>query len=262
MHGELNMTPLEYLLPETMEEALQYLERGVPLAGGTGLTPRRNELKVVVDLRNLGLDGIGIDGEVIKIGATTTLQSMVETELDLPEKLRESCRLEFGWNLRNRATIGGVIMDSDGRSPLLTTLLGLNAQITQQPGPVIVPLDELLDDRAEIKLITQIRFDRPHMLLYEQISRTPADFPLVSAALAHWDLGDREKFNIAIGGHGDRPRRLLESETISDENLDIPSIVAMAETAYAGAGDEWAGADYRSEVAGILVQRLLREVIH
>jgi CO/xanthine dehydrogenase FAD-binding subunit len=256
------MTPLEYLLPETMDEALEYLERGVPLAGGTGLTPRRNGLEAVVDLRNLGLDRIESAGDLIKIGATATLQRILEVELKLPDKLREVCKLEAGWNIRNKATVGGVIMSADGRSPLLALLLALDARVIQEPGGMILALNDLLDHRQEVKLITEIQFDTPSELRYKQVSRAPADFPLVNAAVACWNVEGKEKFAIVVGGHADRPLRLFEAETLLSENMDIHDAATKASDVYSSAGDEWASAEYRSAVVGILVDRLLREVIN
>jgi CO/xanthine dehydrogenase FAD-binding subunit len=254
------MTPLEYLLPETIEDALKYLERGVALAGGTGLTPRRNELKAMVDLRNLNLDRIEMKGDFIEIGATTTLQQIVEAELDLPDRFRDVCKLESGWNLRNMATIGGAIMSSDGRSAILTTLLALDAQIEQQPGPITLTIDDVLDHLEGVKLITKIRFRKPSKLLYEQVSRAPADFPLVCAAIATWDHEGEERCAISLGGYGARPLRLREADTLFDRKRDISAAVEFARKAYGHAGDQWASADYRSDVVGILVDRLLREV--
>lgn len=255
------MTPLEYLLPETIEEALKYLERGVPLAGGTGLTPRRNELKAVVDLQNLNLDRIEMKGDFIEIGTTATLQEIVEAELNLPDMLRDVCKLESGWNLRNMATIGGTIMNSDGRSAILTALLALDAQIEQQPGPITLTMDDLVDHREDVKLITKLRFKNPSKLLYEQVSRAPADFPLVCAAIATWDHDGKEKCVISVGGYGARPIRLREAETLFDHQRDISAAVEFARKAYVRAGDQWASADYRSDVVGTLVDRLLREVV-
>jgi CO/xanthine dehydrogenase FAD-binding subunit len=255
------VTPFEYLLPKTMEEALENLEQGVPLAGGTGLIPRRNQLKIVVDLRNLGLDGIKVEGDIVEIGATASLQKVVETELELPEMLREVCRLETGWNMRNRATIGGAIMSSDARSPLLTALLALDAQIAQEPGSDIQSLDNLLDRREEVKLITHIRFQNPTDLLYEQVSRAPLDFPLVCTALARWDMEGEAKYILSVGGYGSRPMQLREIETSVGDHEGISKAVESAKKAYVHAGDSWASAEYRSEVVEILVRRLLREVI-
>jgi CO/xanthine dehydrogenase FAD-binding subunit len=261
MESEVRMKSLEYLLPETMEEALKYLEHGVPLAGGTELVPRRGELKTVVDLRKLGLDGIKREKNSIIVGATTTLQQIMESELDFPKGLREVCRIETGWNMRNRATIGGTIMASDGRSAFLTALLALNARVVQQPGPAILSLDNLLNGREEVKLITHIFFEKPSNLLYEQVSRSPADFPLVCAALAYWNEEGKKTFGLSLGGHGNRPLALWGDEAVFIDEQEISSEVASARDAYAGAVDKWASAEYRSAVAGILIDRLLREVI-
>lgn len=255
------MTPLEYLLPETLEQALEYLDQGIPLAGGTSITPRRRDVRTVIDLRKLGLDGIQIQGDSVEIGATTTLQSIVEAEEKLPKMLRKVCKLEAGWNLRNMATIGGAIMSSDGRSPLLTTLLALNAQIVQQPGPVILPLNDVLDERSEVRLITGVQFIMPTALIYEQVARAPADFPLVCAAVVYWKNAEEEKIGIAIGGYGARPLQLDQIVKDQGEKKDIQSSVVAAEAVYRNAGDAWASAEYRSEVAGILVKRLLGEVV-
>jgi CO/xanthine dehydrogenase FAD-binding subunit len=255
------MTPFEYLLPKTMEEALEYLKGGVPLAGGTGLTPQRNQLKTVVDLKNLGLDDIKVEGDIIEIGATTKLQKIVQTGLELPEMLREVCKLETGWNMRNRATIGGTIMSSDGRSPILTALLALDAQITLEPDSILQSLDDLLDCREDVKLITHIRFQKPSALLYEQVSRSPADFAIVCVALASWNEGGEVKHVISIGGHGLRPLRLRGVDLASGDKHGMIKVSELARNAYVRAEDQWASAEYRSEVAAILVQRLLGQVI-
>jgi CO/xanthine dehydrogenase FAD-binding subunit len=41
------MTSFQYHRPKTLAEALELLDRGVPLAGGTALTPRRDEIPAV-----------------------------------------------------------------------------------------------------------------------------------------------------------------------------------------------------------------------
>jgi len=254
------MAQLEYLVPETLDEALELLERGVPLAGGSALTPKRKDLKAVIDLRNLGLDKIGVDGNNIEIGATTKLQVIVDAQVPLPAALRDACKLEAGWNLRNMATLGGAIMCSDGRSGLLTTLLALNAQINEAPSQRSLPLHELLRTRDEVKLITAIQFVIPTNLVYEQVARAPADLPLVCAAIGFFQDSGEDKSTIALGGFGDYPIRLIEAEKTLTETQDPEPVVRAAQDAYKDAEDIWASAGYRSEIAGVLVKRLLKEV--
>jgi len=255
------MKKLEYLLPETMEEALIGLERGIPLAGGTALTPRRSDFGAVIDLSKLDLDRLYLEAGWVEIGATTKLQAVVETELDLPQTLREVCKRESGWNLRNMTSIAGTIMSSDGRSPLLTTLLALETQVAQQPGSKIQPLDQVLDQRDEVKLITHIQFEKPLWLLYDQVARSPADFPLVSVAVACWKREKWEQVILALGGYGTRPLKLEQGDPDLSHEMFIQFAIKEAVSTFLDAGDAWASPEYRSKIAGTLVKRLLTEVL-
>jgi CO/xanthine dehydrogenase FAD-binding subunit len=67
------MCPFEYHRPKTVAEALELLDRGVPLAGGTELTPRREEVSAVIDLRELGLDYLEAQDDIFVIGAVAKL---------------------------------------------------------------------------------------------------------------------------------------------------------------------------------------------
>jgi putative selenate reductase FAD-binding subunit len=253
------MTQLEYFIPETLDEALELLESGIPLAGGSALTPKRSDLRAVIDLRNLGLDEISNDGELVEIGAATKLQTIVETEAELPRVLRDACKLEAGWNIRNMATLGGTIMNSDGRSALLTTLLALNVQVELAPGPQSNPLHEILLTRHERKLITSVKFSVPGNLKYEQVARSPADWPLVCAAVG-FTREPKDETIIVLGGFGDYPIRLMEAEKLWAEGQDLEETANAARDAYKNAEDKWASGEYRSEVAGVLVKRLLKGV--
>ena len=44
------------------------------------------------------------------------------------------------------------------------------------------------------------------------------------------------------------------------DGLDADGADLAAEDAYAEAGDQWAGADYRSDTAAVLVRRCLDEI--
>ena len=254
------MAQLEYLVPETLDEALEMLERGIPLAGGTSLTPQRKDLRAVVDLRKLGLDGVRSDGETIEIGATEKLQTIVHAQAPIPARLREVCKLEAGWNLRNMVTLGGAIISRDGRSGLLTSLLALNTQILQATDAGVLPLHEVLLGRKDVKLITGVRFSIPTYFSYEQVARAPADWPLICVAIGMVQKQAGEEISIALGGFGEYPIRLMEAEKLWTETQDPEQVGQSAQDAYKNAEDKWASGEYRSEIAGVLVKRLLKEV--
>jgi CO/xanthine dehydrogenase FAD-binding subunit len=250
------MTSLEYYRPQTLDEALKLLEQGVPLAGGTQLTPRLRGIGALVDLQDLALDQIEVTESTLEFGGTATLQGLVDNASRLPDALIQAARLEAGWNIRNKATIAGTIVTGDGRSPLLTVLLALGADLEFAPGGERISLADALDqgaDRTGGKLIAAIHAVNPSRMKYAQVARSPADRPQICVAVAVFD--SEAPVRIALGGHGAYPQLLSK-----DESLSTQGAAELAGTMYAEAGDQWASADYRSSVAATLVARLLTEV--
>lgn len=256
VHGRETMEPLEYHRPKTLAEALALLKRGRPLGGGTDLTPRRLSLTSVVDLQELGLDEVRESDGDLHLGAAVRLQRLVEAGAGVPAALVEACGREATLNLRNMGTLAGTVVSADGRSPLATVLLALDAQVILEPGSEALPLEALLDLREgglAGRLIVAFDIPAADFVAYEQVARAPADRPLVCAAVAR--IRGRKGFRIALGGHGSRPISLQASKA----NPQAAS--EAARLAYAGAGDAWASAEYRAGVAGVLVRRLMEQAV-
>ena len=119
---------LEYYRPKTLDEALGLLSRTdvdtVPLGGGTVLNQPRTKPINVVDLQSLGLNNIETKGKKIEIGATVTLQQLLDHS-ELPLAIKQSIRHEATYNIRQVATVAGTIVAADGRSPFGTAILAL-----------------------------------------------------------------------------------------------------------------------------------------
>ena len=103
---------MELLRPESLEDARAALENGsVALAGGTELVPllrdRIVEASVLVDVR--AVVPRGVDGG--RIGAGTTLGEL-EVDPQIPQALREACRLAASPQLRAMGTIGGNLLQA------------------------------------------------------------------------------------------------------------------------------------------------------
>ncbi|HEY71091.1 MAG TPA: hypothetical protein G4O08_10965 [Anaerolineae bacterium] len=259
------MNELHYHRPKTLGEALELLKEGVPLAGGTALVPELGKTQAVIDLQDLGLDGLGLKKGAIEAGAALKLQILIEKKLKIPEALVAACHLEAGLNLRNMATLGGTIFSADGRSPLLTTLLALDVRVEMQPGGEEISLDDLLERRGEKdfrSLVTVVRIPVPQRLAYDQVARAPYDRPIVCAAVGRWkDSQESEAVRITLGGFGTRPIRVQNAEQEIAKDGQVEKATAAAAKAYAKAEDAWASADYRGHAAGVLVRRLLMEVL-
>jgi carbon-monoxide dehydrogenase medium subunit len=255
------MSEFEYLRPKTIKEAVGMLQRGVPLAGGTRVSTKRRQIEAAIDLGGLGLTDITIENDTVVIEAGVRLQSIVESELPLPEALKSACRLEAGWNIRNAATLGGAIMAEDGRSPLLTCLQALEAEVTLEPGGTQISLAaffESREQRSEPQLLTHVQFAVPQSLAYDQVARSPMDRPIVCVAVGRIESQAGERYiTIAIGGFGKFPVRAGVAEQAALEEKALESVVDMAAEVYGQAEDAWASAEYRSAVVGVLVRRLL-----
>ena len=258
------MGSLNYHRPKTIKETLALMEKGVPLAGGTALTPQRYDVTAVIDLQDLKLDELKVGKSKIRIGATIKLQALIKAQEEVPQALGQACRQEAALNIRNAASIGGAVMTGDGRSPLLTALLSLDTSVITEPGNNSEPLEKLLekrDDTRKPRLIVALEMMRPNRMFYEQVSRSPADRPLVCLAVAEKRTSKGESHVVAaLGGYGERPIRLTEMEEALEKGASLAEAAALAEKAYSGAGDAFASAAYRAEIAGVLARRLLTEV--
>jgi CO/xanthine dehydrogenase FAD-binding subunit len=255
-----------YHRPQTIDEALTLLSRSiphtVPLGGGTLLSRAKPDSVEVVDLQSLGLDQITEQGKNLEIGATATLQSLLEHR-DCPAALRSAVKLEAPLNLRNAATVAGTLVTCDGRSTLTTALLALDAKLTIIALPQgsngaerrmnasatkgsMESLGDFLPLRRE-GLITRLTIPLQARLAFEYVARTPADTPIVCVALAQWPSG---RARLAAGGYGAAPRLAMDGTEAS--GLDV-----AARNAFHDANDDWGSAEYRMDVAATLANRCL-----
>ncbi len=245
-----------YHRPQTVDEALALLTQPntLPLGGGTLLTQPGTDSVQVVDLQALGLDSLNKKGGDFEIGATCTLQALLESE-HCPPAMRIAIKLEAPINIRNSATVAGTLVASDGRSPFATALMAMDAKIEKaifENSLIeyrISNIGEFLPLRLT-NLITKITIPLNTKFAFEFVSRTPADKPIICAALTQWSSG---RTRLALGGYGKNP--LLAMDGGEAEGLD-----AAARNAYHEASDEWASAEYRMDVAAVLAKRCLEKL--
>jgi CO/xanthine dehydrogenase FAD-binding subunit len=248
----------EYHRPQTLEEALALLGRTetetIPLGGGTFLNSPAypavhaptNDI-AVVDLQALGLNTFEQNGKLIEIGAMVTLQAMLDFP-GLAEDIYNAVRHETTFNLRQVATVAGTLVAADGRSPFATMMLALDARLKILPDEEAIRLGDLLPfrfERLHRRLITKIAIPATARLAYEYVARTPADQPLVCAALARWPSG---RTRLSLGGYGPEP-------VLAIDGPEPGGVEVAARAAYSQAGDEWASAEYRAEMAVVLTNR-------
>lgn len=212
------------------------------IAGGTAVIADTDSTPLVaVDLQALGLSGIEADGDEIRIGATTRLQDLVDSDL-VPELLRDLARREAPNTIRNAATIGGTVGTADPESELLAGLLVYGAIVSlARPGSQTKQtLDEVLDDPQALAgaIITTITINAAGVGSAERTARTPMDRPIVMAVALHGDDGTTR---LAMTGVAARPV-IVDQAHIGD--LQPPS-------------DFRGSTEYRKRIASVLADRVL-----
>ena len=242
-----------YHRPQTLDEALTLLTQPntLPLGGGTLLSKPTTDSVQAVDLQLLGLNSLTKSGNSLELGATLTLQSLLESE-HCPQVLKSALKLEAPLNIRNSATIAGTLVACDGRSTLASVLLAMDAKIivsSKQKAEEAINIGDFLPLREQVrsKLITKITIPINVKLAFEYVSRTPSDKPIVCAALAQWNSG---RTRLALGGYGKSP--MLAMDGTESEGIET-----AAKNAFHEAADEWASAEYRMDVASTLAKRCL-----
>lgn len=245
-----------YHRPKTLEEALKLLNQpdATPLGGGTVLSKQKADSVQAVDLQLLGLDSLAKNGNDLQLGATLTLQSLLESS-DCPETWKRALKLEVPLNIRNAATVAGTLVACDGRSPFVTALLAMDAKIEQKIfenskiETRISNIGEFLPLRPR-GLITSISVPVHVKFAFENVSRTRSDSPIVCVAIASWASG---RTRMAVGGYGKSPMLAMDG-TSSDD------VATAARNAFNEATDDFGSAEYRMDVAATLAKRCVESI--
>ncbi len=246
----------DYYRPESLEKAIKLLTKKgkdlKPLGGGTQLSRFQTELKGVVDLQSAGLDNIQVRGKQIKIGATACLDAILENP-HVDAEIKRAIYLDASKNIRNMATLGGWLVSSDARSAFSTVLLALDITLTWEPKSVQVRIGDWLPIR-EIEppgvLLTEAEWNLRPNLVFEYVARSPKDRPILIVAVAQWGSG---RTRVAMGGFGPAP--IIAMDGPEGLGADV-----ACRDAYFEAGDAWASAAYRREVAPKLAVRCLERI--
>lgn len=273
----------EYHRPKTLAEALALLRRPdvrtVPIGGGTQvLAEGAREVEAVVDLQDLGLNFIRLEGNTLRIGATTPLQALVEA----PESaaygggiLTVAARETAPLPLRNQRTVGGAVVGASGEQPLATVLIALEAELvvfTEPDSPRALRLEAFYDYREALRrqgmIATEIRLPlsvAPMGASFHKVARTPADAPIVGVAVRLFRGVDGACYGvrIAVGGVASRPVRLIEVEHILEGRPPDPErFLAAARRAREQVnppGDFRGSPEYRREMVEVLLRRALTD---
>jgi carbon-monoxide dehydrogenase medium subunit len=274
--------PFRYHRPSTVAAAvdlLATLDNPRAIAGGQSLMPMMN-LRLfapdhLIDLGGIAdLAGITQREHTLVIGAMTTQRTLERSELVARHCPLITAALHHVGHqqTRNRGTIGGSLCHFDPGAELPVAAAALDAVLVAAgpAGERHIPFAEfpaglLTNSLAPDELLVRIELPKAASrtgVAFVEFNRRPADFAVVSvaASLTIDAEGRIAQSAVAVGGSFEAPMRLsaFEAECIG-RTPDTALFDAAAREAEAldCVGDDVYPAEYRQELAGVLVQRAL-----
>jgi carbon-monoxide dehydrogenase medium subunit len=265
--------PFEYERADSVEHAIDLLsahEDAKLLAGGHSLLPlmrlRLARPSMLVDIGRLrDLSYVREEGDAVAIGALTRWHDLAGSEV-----LQRACPIVAHAaagigdpQVRHMGTIGGSVAHADPASDIPAVLVALGAELRARGpgGERTIPAAEFFQGLftsalAPNEVLTEVRVPRTagRGWSYLKFHRRAQDWAIVGvAALA----GDGGPPAVALTNMGDRP---IRAAGVEEALAGGASPAEAAERAAEGTNppsDPFGSAEYRRELAKVLVRRAL-----
>ena len=274
----------DYSAPRTLGEALTVLgespERAQVIAGGTDLIPRMRarmvEPDLLLDLCWLSLDHIEADKNWISIGACVTQTAIIESTLLAHhyQILVEAAREMAGPPIRNRATIGGNLVNASPAADLAPPLLVYDASVVLArtgserqmslhefftgPGMTVLAPNELL---TEVRLPHLPANSSAKFIKLGNRKAMAVAVVDVAARLTLDEDGRISQARIALGSVAPNPIRAMKAEGLLEGGSPSEDLFAkagrVASDESSPISDIRASAEYRKKMVAVLTRRAL-----
>jgi CO/xanthine dehydrogenase FAD-binding subunit len=273
--------PFQMYRPESLGDALRIVSEHAEdvrlLAGGQSLVPLLNfrlaAPAVIVDLNKVTeLAGITHDGPVLRIGALTRQQEILESPVIAAcAPLLQKAAIYVGHlQTRCRGTIGGSIAHADPSAELPLALSALDATLTivYAKGTRNLPIRSffrhaMVTDLEPDEIITSIAVpvaDRGQKSVFREFTRRHGDFAIVSAAI----VADASGAAVALGGIAPTPQlccRVAGAITAQPVSRDALDHAIDADLSGIDANsDLQASGEFRRHLARVLINDCLTDL--
>ena len=285
------MISYEFLTTQTIEEALNYLDKFSKvhiLAGGTDLlvdlykeSPRLPDFDYLLDVSNIPeLKNINSINNFIEIGTLVTHSRLINEPLiknNFPV-LAEAASTIGSTQIRNRGTIGGNIVNASPAADLLPPLIALRAEVelTSGKGKRVLSLEEFLSGPYKTKiqaneLLTKIKIPLlvdNYFTDFQKIGRRKA-LSIARLSLALITKIDKEGVfhdtRVVPGSATPYPQSLSETEKAingkSVLNVDLEEIgKIISKEMVSITGERWS-TPYKKPTIAVLIKRALEKII-
>jgi carbon-monoxide dehydrogenase medium subunit len=282
------MNEFDFLSPQSLNAALRAINANPRsckiIAGGTNLIPDMRSQsaspRLVIDLGRIeSLRYLKEERGQIRIGALTTISDLVESKIikNRVPLLWEAASHFAGPIVRNRATVGGNLVDASPAADMAVPLLALKAQVKLRSlkGPRTIPLGLFFTDYRKTALrsgeiLTEIAFPIPERTAkfgYHKMGRRNAmAISVVSVGVLLKMKGDIcSEATVALGAVAPTPIRVSAVESLlQNKKVDLNLAQKCGELAAESAqpiDDLRASAHYRRQMCAVYVCKAICQSI-
>ncbi|MFP3064212.1 MAG: glyceraldehyde dehydrogenase subunit beta [Sulfolobaceae archaeon] len=265
-----------YVIPDTLEEAMEFLENhedARPLAGGHSLIPAL-KLRIIrpsylVEIRRFKeLNYVKKEGNTYKIGALTTHYDIIKANIPL---LSETATTIGDPQVRNMGTIGGSISHLDPAADYPAALIAMDAKVVikSRKSERIEDFknfakDMFTPDLNVGELVTEIKLPdfSNYKFSYQKLERRAGDYAIVGVAVLlklNGDVVEDVRIgltavnNVAVRAKGAEEELL--GKRLSDELIEKASTRSM-ESANP-TSDLRGSAEYKKKMVKVMTKRAI-----
>ncbi len=251
----------EVLVPSSPAEAVELFGDGdgtTVIGGGTVIVPElthgRLEPGRVLLLANAGLDRVSVDGDTITLGATASVNDLLDLGVDA---LTACARNLADYEIRGQATVAGnLCVGGDHEAPrgdLQGCLLALDAQVRSAgaDGERTEPLEDFLAERRG-RLVLEVSFERPAASAFAALEYPHThEYTVLAVTGARTASGETRLAATGVAGSGTR----LRAAEAQASDPQAAGTAAVGDVSFAD--DAVASAWYREQTLPVLVRRVL-----
>ncbi len=248
----------EIVTPKSLPEAAKLMadSGSKAVAGGLFLRFAKSKCRKAVDLSALGLDFVNKSGDVVEIGATTSLRKVeLETAKFFGGALSKAASLILGVQFRNMATIGGAVMSTAGYSNMITALVALDAQLVFASGKKMSVSEFLASDCGNDLLEKIVISDNFDGVSFQILQHTTLDIGVLNVAVAK----KGKSLAISVGARPQVAVRASGAEQAFAQGKDAASVASLAAAEVKFGKDIRGSLEYRQALAEGLIERAIVE---
>ena len=245
----------EILRPRTAPEAVRLKKspRSAYLGGGTWLnTHESDELTTLISLEQLGLGRIETAHGRCVIGATVSLQEIVDSQAT-PQAVRSAGSLTSSRPMRNMRTIGGELGRCAPDSALIPVLIALDAEVALAGKKKPYPIEKFCRERPD-DLILSVSVDLSPCAIKAASRTSHSPRSLVVAVSFKESRPVLTDVRVVVSDcRGQRVR--LQAVELALEGSALPSkslVEKLVGAAFAPTADIHASFAYKRYLAGVL----------